>query len=441
MQHRKIGAAHEGLDRRSVLKGAAALGAAALWGCSRAEVRSDKALGGFSKAGLERMHAAMAAHVERGNLPGLVTLLSRGDEVRVDAIGRMAFGDAAPMRRDTLFRIASMTKPVSGAAAMMLVEDGKLSLDEPVDRLLPELSNRRVLKRLDGPLDDTVPANRPILISDLLTLRMGMGAIFTMEPYPILKAMAELGVAVGPQLPTAPSPDDWIRKLGSLPLMHQPGEVWMYDTGLTVLGVLLERASGQPLEAFYRERIFEPLGMKDTGFSVPAGKLDRLTTSYMRNPATEKFEIFDAAGQESRFSRPPGFPAANGGLISTADDYLAFARMMLNKGEYGGKRLLSARSVELMTTDHITPQQKAASPFSPGFWDKRGWGYGLSVIHKHEPGDPRGFGWDGGYGTSSYWDPETGLIGVLLTQRMMDSPTAPPAFVDFWRSAYEALEA
>lgn len=398
-------------------------------------------MGGFSKEGLDRMHAAMAAHVERGNLPGLVTLLSRGDEVHADAIGRMAFGDAAPMRRDTLFRIASMTKPVSGAATMMLVEDGKLSLDEPVDRLLPELANRRVLKRLDGPLDDTVPANRPILVSDLLTLRMGMGAIFTMEPYPILKAMAELGVAVGPQLPTAPSPDDWIRKLGSLPLMHQPGEVWMYDTGITVLGVLLERAAGQPLEAFYRERIFEPLGMKDTSFSVPAEKLARLTTSYMRNPETEKFEIFDAAGQESRFSRPPGFPAANGGLISTADDYLAFARMMLNKGEYGGRRLLSERSVKLMTTDHISPQQKAASPFSPGFWDNLGWGYSLSVIHKHEPGDPRGFGWDGGYGTSSYWDPETGLIGVLLTQRMMDSPTAPPAFVDFWRSAYEALEA
>ncbi|MCY1083303.1 serine hydrolase domain-containing protein [Archangium lansingense] len=440
MQRRGNGAAPVGVDRRSMLVGAAALGATAL-GCNRAAGGPSPAREGFSQEGLARMHSTLAAHVERGDLPGVVTLLSRGNEVHVDTIGVHSFGGTVPMRRDTLFRIASMTKPVSGAAAMMLVEDGKLKLDEPLDRLLPELANRKVLKRIDGPLDDTVPAHRPILVSDLLTLRMGMGAIFTQDPYPILQAMTEKGVAVGPLLPNAPSPDAWIRALGALPLMHQPGEVWMYDTGLTVLGVLLARAAGKPLEDFYRERIFEPLGMKDTGFSIPADQLDRLPTSYWRNPETQKFDVFDAPGKESRFSRPPGFPSAAGGLISTADDYLAFARMMLNKGEHQGRRLLSARSVELMTTDHITPQQKAASPFSPGFWDEHGWGYGLSIVQKHEPGDPRGFGWDGGYGTSSYWDPETGVIGVLLTQRMMDSPTAPAAFVDFWRTAYEALPA
>jgi CubicO group peptidase (beta-lactamase class C family) len=394
---------------------------------------------GFSKTGLDRMHAVMAAHVERGDLPGVVTLLSRGDEVHVDALGQMSFGGAAPMRRDTVFRIASLTKPISGVAAMLLVEDGKLRLDEPVDRLLPELAHRRVLKRLDGPVDDTVPATRPILVSDLLTLRMGTGAIMARGEYPIVQAMIEQGVAVGPRIPKVPSPDAWLRTLGSLPLMRQPGEAWMYDTALTVLGVLIARASGQPLEVFFRERIFEPLGMKDSGFSVPAEKLDRLPTCYMRNPATGTFEIFDAAGGDSQFSRPPGLPSASGGLVSTADDYLAFARMMLNKGEHAGKRLLSERSVALMTTDQITPQQKAVSPFSPGFWEKRGWGYALSVIHKHEPGEPRGFGWDGGYGTCCYWDPETGLIGILLTQRLMDSPAAPLAFVDFWRSAYEAL--
>ncbi|KFE67466.1 Beta-lactamase class C and other penicillin binding protein [Hyalangium minutum] len=395
--------------------------------------------GGLSKEGVERMHSVMAAHVERGELPGVVTLLARGDEVRADAIGTLAFGNSAPMRRDTIFRIASLTKPISGAAAMILVEEGKLRLDEPVDRLLPELANRRVLKRLDGPVDDTVPANRPILVSDLLTVRMGTGAIMAQGQYPIVQAMTEQGVAVGPWLPKAPSMDAWIRSLGSLPLMRQPGEAWMYDTGMTVLGVLLSRAAGQPLEAFMRERIFEPLGMKDTGFSVPAEKLDRLCTAYFRTPGAEKFEVFDPAGTESQFSRPPGMPSASGGLVSTADDYLAFARMMLNKGAYGGKRLLSERSVELMTTDHITPEQKAVSPFSTGFWDKRGWGYALSIVKQHEPGDPRGFGWDGGYGTSCYWDPQTGLIGVLMTQRLMDSPNPPAAFVDFWRSAYEAL--
>lgn len=441
MQHKGSSTAHTRIHRRSVVMGAAALGVAAAWGCTRTEVRTAMAQAGFSKAGLDRMHAVMAAHVERGDLPGFVTLLSRGGEVHADAAGALAFGGATPMRRDTLFRIASLTKPVTGAAAMMLVEDGKLRLDEPVDRLLPELANRRVLKRLDGPVDDTVPANRPILVSDLLTLRMGMGAIMAPGEYPIVQAMTEKGVAVSAWLPKAPSPDAWLRNLGSLPLMRQPGEAWMYDTGLTVLGALIARASGQPLEAFFRERIFEPLGMKDSGFSVPAGELDRLPTCYMRNPTTGKFEVFDAGGQDSQFSRPPGFPSAAGGMVSTADDYLAFARMMLNNGEHEGRRLLSERSVELMTTDHITPEQKAVSPFMPGFWDKRGWGYALSVVHKHEPGEPRGFGWDGGYGTSCYWDPQTGLIGILLTQRLMDSPVAPPAFVDFWRSAYEALEA
>ncbi|WNG47867.1 beta-lactamase family protein [Archangium minus] len=438
MQHHENDAAHARVGRRSVLMGAAALGASVVWGCTRSGKRDAVAEDGFSQEGLDRMRSIMAAHVERGELPGLVTLLSRGDEVHADAYGLLTFGGAAPMQRDTLFRIASLTKPVAGAATMMLVEDGKLRLDEPVDRLLPELANRKVLKRLDGPVDDTIPAHRPILVSDLLTLRMGMGAIFAPGDYPIIQAMIDQGVAVGPELPKAPSPDAWIRALGSLPLMHQPGEAWMYDTGITVLGVLLSRASGQALEDFFRERLFEPLGMKDTGFSVPADKLDRLSTCYQRNPVTGQFEVFDAAGQDSRFSHPPGFPSAAGGLVSTADDYLAFARMMLNKGEHGGRRLLSERSVELMTTDHITPQQKAVSPFFPGFWDKRGWGYALSIVHQHEPGEPRGFGWDGGYGTSCYWDPETGLIGILMTQRLWDSAT-PAASVDFWRSAYEAL--
>ena len=430
-----------GLDRRGVLLGAAALGASALWGCQRAEVRKDAPTRGFSKAGLAHLHTLMASHVERGNLPGLVTLLGRGDEVHVDAVGTHALGGGTPMRRDTLFRIASMTKPLSGALTLMLVEEGKLRLDEPVDRLLPELANRRVLKRPDSPLDDTVPARRPILVSDLLTLRMGLGALFTQGDLPIVRAMNENGTGVGPLGPQAPNADAWLKALGSLPLIHQPGEVWMYDTGLSTLGVLLERASGQSLEALFRERLLLPLGMHDTGFIVPAEKLDRLPPCYFRNPETGTFQVFDDAGPASRFSRPPGFASASSGLVSTADDYLAFARMMLHKGQHQGQRLLSERSVELMTTDHLTPEQKAASPFTPGFWDKHGWGYALSVIHQHAPGDPRGFGWDGGYGTSCYWDPETGLIGILLTQRMMDSPSAPPAFVDFWRASYEALTA
>ena len=229
--------------------------------------------GGLSKARLDRMHDIMAGYVGRGEVPGIVTLVCRRGEAHVDAIGRKAAGGHDPIRRDTIFRIASLTKPIAAAAAMILVEECKLRLDEPVDRLLPELAARRVLKHLDGPLDDTVPASRPISLRDLLTLRMGLGYIMAAGAYPILKAANEQQLLLGPPRPqTLPAPDEWIRRVATLPLMHQPGEKWMYDLGLDVLGVLIARASGQPLETFLSERIFEPLGMKDTGFSVPAAK-------------------------------------------------------------------------------------------------------------------------------------------------------------------------
>src|SRR5690348_6315265 len=226
---------------------------------------------GLSRTRLGRMHDVMAGYVERGEVPGLVTLVSRRGEVHVDAIGTKAYEDSDPMRRDTIFRISSMTKPITAVATMILVEECKVRLDEPVDRLLPELATRKVLKRLDGPLDDTVPANRPITVRDLLTFRMGIGLVFgSPDKYPILKAMQEQKVDIGPNLSTAEGPDAWIRGLGALPLMYQPGERWMYHTGSDVLGVLIGRASGQPLGKFLSERIFEPLGMKDTDFSVPA---------------------------------------------------------------------------------------------------------------------------------------------------------------------------
>src|SRR5947208_5305499 len=218
---------------------------------------------GLSRARLSRMHNVMAGYVERGEVPGLLTLVSRRGEVHVDVIGAQAIGDSAPMRRDTIFRISSMTKPITAAATMILVEECKLRLDEPVDRWLPELANRKALKRLDGPLDNTEPAKRPISVRDLLTLRMGLGMILAPPgTYPIQKAIAEAGLAPGPYLPQF-GPDEYLKRLGHLPLVHQPGEKWMYHTGLDVLGVLIARASGQPLETFFRERIFEPLGMKD----------------------------------------------------------------------------------------------------------------------------------------------------------------------------------
>src|SRR6266516_3951335 len=226
---------------------------------------------GLSWARLARMHDVMAGYVERGDVPGLDTLVSRRGEVHVDVIGMKAVGDSDPIRRDTIFRISSMTKPIIAVATMILVEECKLRLDEPVERWLPELAERRVLKRLDGPLDDTVPAKRPITVRDLLTFRMGFGQMLAPpDAYPILSAANEQQIGMGPPSPsTMPVPDEWMRRLGQLPLMHQPGEQWMYNTGSDVLGVLIARASGQPLETYLRERIFEPLSMRDTAFSVP----------------------------------------------------------------------------------------------------------------------------------------------------------------------------
>ncbi len=397
--------------------------------------------GGFSKVRLGRMHDVMAGHVERGAVPGVVTLVSRRGEAHADAIGMKALGGSDPMRRDTIFRIASMTKPIAAAAAMILVEDCRLRLDDPVDRLLPELADRQVLKRLDGPLDDTVPANRPVSLRDLLTLRMGLGYIMApSSAYPIQKALNEQQILQGPPKPQAmPAPDEWIQRVATLPLMRQPGEKWMYDLGLDVLGVLIARASGQPLETFLRERIFEPLGMKDTGFSVPSEKLDRLPGCYQANPETWALEVYDDPS-DSQWSRPPAFPSAAGGLVSTVDDYLAFCQMMLNKGKHGNERILSRPSVEVMTTNHITPEQKAGSELF--LEDNRGWGFGMSVVTRRDDlaAVPGRFGWDGGLGTSGYSDPREDMVGILMTQRLMDSPELPRVFLDFWTLVYQAID-
>jgi CubicO group peptidase (beta-lactamase class C family) len=399
--------------------------------------------GGFSKARLDRMRDVMAGHVERG-VPGLVTLVSRRGEVHVEAIGmKEAGGPGAvgngPIRRDTIFRISSMTKPITAVAAMVLVEECKLRLDEPVDRLLPELADRKVLKRLDGPLDDTVPAHRPISVRDLLTFRMGFGMIMAPpDSMPIQKALSERMLGQGPPAPAeTPAPDEWMRRLGTLPLMHQPGERWMYHTGSDVLGVLIARASGQQFETFLRERIFEPLGMKDTGFSVPAAKIDRLATSYWNSPVG----LYDEAAG-GQWSRPPAFPSGGAGLVSTVDDYLAFGQMMLDQGKHGSERILSRLSVEVMTTDQLTPEQKVGSDLAAGFFDSHGWGFGVSMVTRRDgvAAVPGQYGWDGGLGTSWRSDPKEEMVGILMTQRAWESPTPPPVTQDFWTSAYQAID-
>jgi CubicO group peptidase (beta-lactamase class C family) len=396
---------------------------------------------GLSQARLARMHDVMADYVERGDVPGLVTLVSRRGEVHVDVIGTRAFKDPDPMRRDTIFRISSMTKPIIAVATMILVEECKLRLDEPVDRWLPELVDRRVLKRLDGPLDDTVPAKRAITVRDLLTFRMGFGQMMASpDAYPILQTANELHIGMGPPSPSSmPAPDEWLRRLGSLPLMQQPGERWMYNTGSDVLGVLIARASGQPLETFLRERIFEPLSMRDTSFSVPEASLNRLATSYWPDFTSGALTVYDEP-KGSQWSHSPAFPSGAGGLVSTIDDYQAFGQMMLNYGKHGRERILSRLSVELMTTDHLTPEQKAAPSLISGFLDGNGWGFGVSVItRRHDiAAVPGRYGWDGGMGTSWYSDPREEMVIILMTQCAFASPS--PANVYFWTLAYQAID-
>ena len=390
---------------------------------------------------LGRMHDIMVGHVERGYLPGVVTLVGRRGEAHVDAIGTKAFGGSEPMERDTIFRVASVTKPIVAAAAMILVEECKLRLDEPVDPWLPELAARRVLRAVDGPLDDTVPANRPITLRDVLTFRLGIGAVMVFPPrYPIQHAMAEAGVAPGPTLPSH-APDELMARFGGLPLVHQPGEEWLYNSGSDILGVLISRVAGTSLGEFLRARIFEPLGMNDTSFSVPPAKLDRLAGSYWTNFETGEVEVFDGI-EDSRWASPPVFESGAGGLVSTVDDLLTFGEMMLNRGRYGDERILSRPSIELMTSDHITPEQKAVSGFFPGFWDNRGWGFGVSIVTRRDDlaASPGRYGWDGGYGTSWYVDPGEGMVGILMTQRVLDSPGAPVVLLDFWNSAYAAID-
>jgi CubicO group peptidase (beta-lactamase class C family) len=385
----------------------------------------------------QRVHEAMSAHVARGSMPGATYAVSERRDVHVDAIGDRRVGGGAPMTRDTLFRIASMTKPMAAAVAMMLVEEGVLALDAPVDRWLPELANRRVLKRIDGPLEDTVPAKRAITVRDLLTFRMGFGIVWgPPNALPIQRAAKELhlGAFGPPRVQDPPAPEEWMRRFSTLPLMHQPGEGWRYNTSAEVLGVLLARASGRPFDVLLRERLFDPLGMKDTGFWVRADQVHRLATSYFANPETGGLDLYDPA-EGGDFTRPPAFCSGGAGLVSTVDDCLAFAQMMCDPGARGDVRVLSPASVSAMTTDQITAEQKAASgaALDPAFWEHFGWGYGCAVATLPLEGGPLGAGWDGGLGTSMWWDARAQRIGVLLTQRSA-YPTMSPVYLDFWRA-------
>jgi CubicO group peptidase (beta-lactamase class C family) len=383
---------------------------------------------GLTAAGLERLHDAAEEHVGDDRVPGLVALVAAGDQVHTEALGRLAVG-GAPVARDSLFRIASTTKPITAAATLALAAEGLFTLDEPVDRLLPELSGRRVLRRLDGPLGDTVPASRAVTVRDLLTFTFGFGMAPEMfsspQPWPVVAAAEELSLAtVGPPQPDVqPDPDTWIARLGTLPLLAQPGERWLYNTGASVLGVLLARAAGEPLAEVYRTRLFEPLGMHDTAFY--AANTARLATGYRPTPGG--LVAWDQP--DGRWSRPPAFGDGAAGLVSTVDDMLAFARMLLR----GGAPVLPADAVRAMTTDQLTPAQKARGGLGPDFFTGRSWGFCQAVL------DSGGYGWDGGLGTSWLVDPGHQLTVIVMTQRMFESPQTPQVHRDIQAAAYAAL--
>ena len=367
-------------------------------------------------AGLD---ALMQARLADGLFPGAVWLVAQGDDVVVKQIGTQSIGGGGAMQRDTIFRIASMTKAVTAACMMLLIEEGRVQLDAPAHRWLPELANRRVLRSIDGPIDDTVPAKRDITVRDLLAYTLGFGILF--DKPPIQKRIDELQLVNGVPVPLTPhAPDEWMRLFGTLPLMHQPGEAWMYTTGSLLQGVLVRRASGQDFDAFMRERIIDPLGMKDTAFFVPPEKLSRYAScGVFTDPQGNKTRM-DKDGAESAYAKPPVFPAGDAGLQSTIDDYHIFARMLLNGGKHGGKQILRAESVREMTRDQLTPEQKLASAkkFFPGFFDTNGWGYGVAVATKPDAISkvPGRYGWDGGFGTTFLVDPNRSLISIVMTQ-------------------------
>ena len=339
--------------------------------------------------------------VAEGDAPGAVALVARGDEVETAAAGELDTG--------SIVRIASMTKPITAAAVMVLVDEGRLALDDPVARWLPELAEPRVVRTPECPIDDTVPAARPITVEDVLTSRAGWGFPSDFS----LPAVAELFEKL-PVFRWEVTTEEWLSRLAALPMLHQPGEAWLYNTCSDIQGVLAARASGQLLPEFFSERIFEPLGMTDTAFYVPAEKADRL-------PQYQALESMPV--DPNLWLEPPTFPSGSGGLVSTLADWHLFGRMLLA----GGGGVVSPESVRLMTTDHLTQEQRDASTL---FLEGAGWGFGGSV-----EADGR-YGWVGGTGTSGHVEPATNTVGMVFTQVQMSGPTPTPLMRRFRSYAF-----
>ena len=393
--------------------------------------------------------SSIAEAVDAGLLSGAVTCVwRRGEVLQVNEIGCRDVEAGLPMQRDTIFRIASMTKPVTVAAAMALVEEGRLALSDPITRWIPEMAGMRVLADPTGPLDQTVPATRAITVDDLMTHRAGLAYGFSVTG-PIARAYAQVSLRQ--------DQDHWLAEVAALPLVHQPGERLTYGHSTEVLGILVARIEGTPLHRVLRDRIFEPLGMADTGFFIDADKRSRAATMYRLDPQSGLQH--DAMGPIP--VTEPRFCQGGGGLVSTADDYLRFARMLLGGGEVDGVRVLSHESVAAMRTNRLTEEQRGHPFLGMPFWIGRGFGLNLSVVTDPDksarlfgPGGTGTFSWPGAYGTWWQADPSRDLILIYLIQNFPDFTSAGAAVAGntalarlqsvqprFVRRTYEALEA
>ena len=383
----------------------------------------------------------MRGYVDRGEVGNVVTLLyRRGQRAHADQIGWLDEAFTVPVGEDTIFRIASMTKPIVSVAALMLLEEGKLRLDDPVDRWLPELADRRVMRDSAGDIDDTYPSPRAITVLDLLTHRPGLASQFTAGGK-IGKAVAKLHIG-NALLLTGSDPDDWLARLGALPLVYEPGTHFNYGFATDVLGFLVARIAGTGLEDFLRQRIFSPLGMVDTGFHVPPDKLSRLSIAHMPDAVTGKPILHDHPNS-SPWTQPKSVPSGSAGLVSTAEDYARFGTMLRDGRAPNGDRLLSRKTIELMTTDFLTAEQRGRLFLGFDMWSARGFGLGVSVVDRlagqYNLGSIGRFGWGGAFGTTWFNDPSEDLTAIMMIQSLV-GPLSPKIEADFVNLVYQAID-
>jgi len=366
--------------------------------------------------------------VDAGDLAGAATLVWRdGKVVHSGCVGWRDVDAKLPIERDTLFRIASMTKPVTSAAALMLLEEGRFALDDPIARWAPEFAQARVLRSPDGPLDCTDPAARPITFEDLLTHRSGLtyGAFHN---GPIASAYAQ---ALGGDIDSTVAPDDWIAGLSALPLIDQPGTAFHYGHSTDLLGLLIARMEDAPLGDVLARRLFAPLGMKDTAFTVPKAKQDRRARLYGFDAAGKLVARPTAAGGSTLAERPEDMEYVSGGqgLWSTVDDYLAFARIFVGAGQVDGQRLLKPETVALMTANRLSESQRIGARYlgMPVFAAGNGFGLGVAVVIDPATasalrgrGGPGTVGWPGAFGGWWQADPTDGSVMIFLAHNVLE---------------------